>query len=123
MNNLVFKIKQCRERQGFSQEFVAEKLKITQSSYAKLESGVVKITLDRLQKITEIFELDINELINSKEQQIFNLYNNKEAVGQNIIENLYEYNKEAISLLIVEKDKRIENLEKEILFLRNQLTK
>ncbi|MGB1210333.1 MAG: helix-turn-helix domain-containing protein [Lacinutrix venerupis] len=123
MNNLVFKIKQCRERQGFSQEFVAEKLKITQSSYAKLESGVVKITLDRLQKITEILELDINELINSKEQQIFNLYNNKEAVGQNIIENLYEYNKEAISLLIVEKDKRIENLEKEILFLRNQLTK
>lgn len=123
MNNLVFKIKQCRERQGFSQEFVAEKLKITQSSYAKLESGVVKITLDRLQKITEILELDINELINSKDQPIFNLYNNKEAVGQNITENLYEYNKEAISLLIVEKDKRIENLEKEILFLRNQLTK
>ena len=42
---------------GFSQEFVANKLNISQSFYARIESGKNRLTVDFLIKLAEIFEI------------------------------------------------------------------
>ena len=46
-----------RFNSGFSQEFVANKLNISQSFYARIESGKNRLTVDFLIKLAEIFEI------------------------------------------------------------------
>ena len=58
MNNISINIKKLREKKGFSQKFVAEKLGINQSTYGKLERDESSITLDRLYKIADVLEED-----------------------------------------------------------------
>ena len=41
-------IRQCRESKGYSQEYMAHQLKLTQSAYAKIENNSTKMTVARL---------------------------------------------------------------------------
>lgn len=59
---LLVKIRKLREQKGYSQEEMAYKLGITQSSYARFESGNKKIDFALLEKIASLFETDISEL-------------------------------------------------------------
>lgn len=58
-------IRSCREARGYSQEYMAEMLGINQSSYAHIESGKTALSLDRLDKISTILNVDIHDLIES----------------------------------------------------------
>jgi transcriptional regulator with XRE-family HTH domain len=102
-------IRRFRELKGYSQDYMAEKMEITQSAYGKIEKENVKITVERLQKISEILEIDLGNLINSKNQNIFNLYNNQNANGY--IENQYNEMKEVYEKLIQSKDEQIKLLQ------------
>lgn len=53
------RIKKVRENKGYSQEYLAEELKISQSSYSDLENNKTKLDIKRLQKIATILETDI----------------------------------------------------------------
>ena len=59
MDNLNFaeKLRAERERLGFSQEFMAHKLNITQSGYSRIESGETKLTLDRVDELSKLLEV------------------------------------------------------------------
>lgn len=59
------KIRSIRKAQQRSQEEMAEKLGIAPSSYAKIERGAVKLNIDKLQQIAEIFNMDAVELLSS----------------------------------------------------------
>lgn len=60
------RLKQLRERKGWSQLDVAHKLDISQAAYNKWESGASKPTLNHLKDISELFEVDFFDLV--KEQ-------------------------------------------------------
>jgi len=75
MNNVGVNIRKSREKRGFSQEYVADKLGITQSTYGKLERDVLSITLDRLYKIADVLEEDISTLLDIGKKNIFNNHN------------------------------------------------
>ncbi len=122
MNNSVGEnIRRFRELRGYSQEYMAQVLDITQSAYGKIENEAVKITIDRLQKIAKILEMDVSNLINSKNNNIFNLYNNQNANGH--VENLKIESKELYEKILAAKDQLIQKLEQEITFLRAQINK
>ncbi|MBP6410621.1 MAG: helix-turn-helix transcriptional regulator [Pseudarcicella sp.] len=74
-------IKKYRELKGYSQEFMAHEMNISQSSYAKLENENTKITVERLHKIAELLEIEISALLDSNKKNVFNLYNNQTAMG------------------------------------------
>ena len=57
-------IKQIREFKNISQEFMAHELEISQSTYAKIESGQLIPKVDRLQQIANILEVDLSTLLN-----------------------------------------------------------
>ncbi len=57
-------IKLLRIAKSYNQEYMAKKLKISQSGYAKLERGQTEITLNRLQQLAEIFGMPVYEIIN-----------------------------------------------------------
>jgi transcriptional regulator with XRE-family HTH domain len=56
-NSVAEKIKKLRKSKGFSQEDMAEKLHISQSAYARIESGESNSWANHIEKLSEIFEI------------------------------------------------------------------
>jgi len=48
--------------QNWSQEDMAEKLYMSVNGYANIEQGEIDIKLSRLQKIADVFQIDLLEL-------------------------------------------------------------
>ncbi|SUT95426.1 helix-turn-helix domain-containing protein [Actinobacillus lignieresii] len=125
------KIRHLRETHQLSQEVMADKLGMSVTGYAKIERGEVRSNLPRLEQISEVFDMDICELLSyGEEGQIY--FNNAEngfshsnnflTVGHNNgnnqeIERLQQLlvHKEE---LMAQKDKLIESLERELALLR-----
>ena len=84
------KIRELREKKKFSQEDMAFKLNIGQSTYQAIETGKSEIKLKHAIIISETLEIPLNELIESetKSQNIFN--NTIENGGQQINNNIIE---------------------------------
>ena len=57
------KIRIARVTKGYSQEYMAFMLEISQSTYSNVESGTTEITVQRLFEIAEILEVKITSLI------------------------------------------------------------
>lgn len=55
------RLKFLRDIHNYSQEYLAENLGISQTSYGNLERGNVPITLDKVGKIAETYKLSIDE--------------------------------------------------------------
>ena len=81
MNNVGFNIKRVREQKGYSQEFMASRLNISQASYARLESQEIKLSIERLQQIADILETNISSFFDSSKLTIQNQTNNEGAYG------------------------------------------
>lgn len=57
------KIKDLRSQKGFTQDYVADKLGISQPAYSKIESGHIEITINRLIEICKILDVNMKELV------------------------------------------------------------
>ena len=121
MKDTGFNIKRIREQKGYSQEFMATQLDISQASYARLESEESKLTIDRLQKIAEILETDILAFLDTSRVTIHAQTNNEGAFGNGYVENLHIENKETLQKLIKTLEIENEHLKTEIEFLRSTI--
>lgn len=125
------KIKELRKKRHISQEEMAEKMNMSSSGYRKIESGVSRITQERLQQMADIlgvspFELMPNNWgnghsicqIGDTSHQVNSFYSHAE----NSVE--LEMLKQQLALkdeIISEKNKMIEKLDKIIQLLeKNQ---
>ena len=102
--NVHEKIRKLREIKLWSQEEMAEKMNMSLNGYAKIERGETKLHLDKLEQIAHILGIDIIELINSGERNIFFQFNENSHFGsspQNDNEKslLIELDKLKLSLL------------------------
>ena len=61
MENLI--IRRLRESKGYSQEYVAEKLGVDQSVYSRWASHPKHLSLDRLERIAEVLECSVDDLL------------------------------------------------------------
>lgn len=72
------RIKKIRLEKGYSQDYMADKLNISQNAYHKLEKGYCRIHLLKLIDISTILEIELMELINGPEYvYIFSKYYKK----------------------------------------------
>lgn len=69
-------IKNIRELKNLTQEFVAEKLDISQSAYSRLEKGEIKISKEKLDQIAEILEVKPEDIKAFDSHKYFNSFNN-----------------------------------------------
>ena len=129
------KIRQLREQHQLSQENMADKLGMSVTGYAKIERGEVRSNLPRLEQISEVFDMDICELLSygENEKVYFNNSVTKStnsnnsnnflfAVGNDNLEKAIQQLQLIISHkdeLLAQKDKIILGLEREIALLRN----
>lgn len=52
-----------REKEGYTQQYVAERLGVSQAAYCRLEKGEVEISLSKLCTLGELYKLPLQELI------------------------------------------------------------
>jgi transcriptional regulator with XRE-family HTH domain len=57
------KLRQLRMNKGYSQEYVAEILAVSQKTYSNMENDKSSITIEVLKKIAEEYKVDIIELL------------------------------------------------------------
>lgn len=108
MNNLISKnIRKYRELKGYSQEYMAHELDITQASYAKIENNTTKINVERLFAIAKVLEMDAGEILELNKQTIYNQEIKENSVGHQQVQNLHQDNKEAYEQIIKAKDEQI----------------
>ena len=127
--NVNDKIRMMREMNNWTQEYVADKLHMSLTSYAKLERGESRLHLDKLTKIAEIFQVNIADLLSLDKQGLIWLISGD---GSGNYSNLNYYNThnerdfqiEKLTLqlqhkteIIEQKDKLIEQLYAQISLL------
>ncbi len=123
------KVRMMREMNNWTQEYVAEKLHMSLTSYAKLERGESKFYLDKLEKIAEVFQVDLIDLLSLNKQGLVWLISG-DGSGNNSNVNYYNSNNvrnfelEKLTLqlqhkneIIEQKDKLIEQLYAQISLL------
>lgn len=110
MNKIGFNIRKQREVKGFSQDYMANVLEISQASYARLENEDTKITVERLYKIAEILDANIIDFFDADRITIQNQNNYENANG--LVQNLHIENKEILDKLLQSKDEQISLLNK-----------
>jgi transcriptional regulator with XRE-family HTH domain len=64
------KVRMLREGIGFSQEYVANKLEISQQAYSKLEKNPDSATLERLRQLSEVLGVSINSIVGDEDMFI-----------------------------------------------------
>lgn len=109
-----------RKEQKLTQEQMAEKLDMSKNGYAKLERGESRITVEHLQQIAQVFNIDIAELI--KEDKDFSLWigdNNYNCANRHY-SNQQEIEK--LELIIQHKDEMLAQKDVEIALLRKLLS-
>lgn len=57
-------LKILRKQANYSQDFIGEKLAISQSTYNKKENGINPFTLEEIKKLKDILKLDNTQMIN-----------------------------------------------------------
>lgn len=57
---------ELRKNQGISQAFMAEKIGVSRASYIEIEKGTKELTVSQANKIAEIFNISLDELISGK---------------------------------------------------------
>jgi transcriptional regulator with XRE-family HTH domain len=116
------RIRDIREKKNYSQEYMANKLGMSQNAYSRLESGQTKLALDRIKSISEILEISFISLLELEDRQVFNIQHN-ETVNGHVNYHRSQSEKELYDQLLLEKDRRIRLLEHQIDFLYQILEK
>ena len=61
--NLYKKIKELREQNKFSQEYLAEKLGVSRPTYMQIENGGRELTISEAKKLAEIFDMSFQNFL------------------------------------------------------------
>ena len=113
MEQIATKIKKIRELKGYSQDYIASQVEISQRAYSKIENGETRLRWDHLSAISKTLEMDPMELISFDDSLVFHHCSQSGKFGD-IHNNFPKELKEQY-------ENRIAHLEEEIAFLRKQL--
>jgi len=107
MEKIINKIRDIRKDKGFSHEYMAHMLDISQVAYSKIEKNETKLSVERLYKIAEILEAKIEDVLDIKADKIYNQDLKDNSIGHQEIQNMYQDNKEVYEKLIASKEEQI----------------
>jgi transcriptional regulator with XRE-family HTH domain len=123
------KIRFLRQAKGWTQEEVADKLKMSQNGYGSIERGETDVNLSRLEQIAELFEIKLSELLGMDEKAVFNqsftknkhIQNYCTAGSQSLDYLQLKSECEKQQLLNGSKDREIELLKEVIMLMKKEV--
>ena len=113
------KIKKVREIKGYSQDYVASKIGISQNAYSKIEKGSIKIDDDKLESIAKVLEVDKEVILNYNDNIIIN---NTNSTNSGVYSQYYINPIEFFERILIEKENIIK-LKDEVIGLKDELIK
>ncbi len=113
--NIGDKIRKVRELKGYTQDYMAGKLEMSQRAYSKIENNDIKLDWGRIEDISKILEIEPLDLVSFDDNLVFN--NCSQSGKANVIHNNFP------AELKKSYEDRIEHLQNEVLFLRGLLEK
>ncbi|NCA86718.1 MAG: XRE family transcriptional regulator [Clostridia bacterium] len=72
--NISQNIRKIRELRNLTQEFLADEMKVSQSTYCRIEHGSVKVDFNRICQIAEVLHVNYRLLIDFDERVILNSF-------------------------------------------------
>jgi transcriptional regulator with XRE-family HTH domain len=120
--NLAENIKSIREDKNLKQIEVATHIGVDKSAYSKIEKGLRALTVDELQKMSQLFNLTTDQIINYEGNKVPTevIIEDKTAVEQiRLIQQLEDEDKQTIFKLI---DKMLTNKKFKDFFANNVAT-
>ncbi len=116
------KIRLIRESKNWSQEDMAEKLNMSLNGYAKIERGETKAYNPHLERIAEVLNMDLVELM-LDDKHICVIGGDNSHNGHNIIGSSIEltFEVQKPQLIVTHKDETIEHLKQDISRLTEML--
>lgn len=111
------KLRTLREYRNLTQDYMADQLGITQSSYSKYETNQSKMTVDILKKIAQILEVSPVDLV-SNQPAIINFESTIHGQGIAHIDNFFSFQREFLEKMIASKDAQIAEQQKTIATLQ-----
>lgn len=103
-------IRNIRENLGYSQEYMASQLGLSQQAYSRIEKRPEKTSLEKFLEISAILQVSLNSLINENDNFIQNNFNQN---GGNVASQMH------INSATEAYEKLINKMNDEISFLRS----
>lgn len=113
-------IRKLRQQNQWTQEKTAELLEMSKNGYAKMERGECGITVERLQKLSQVFQVNILELLNGTDKSVVLFVNEKFENSEQCV-NYYNYSQaetEKLKLQLAHSQTLLEQKENEIAALK-----
>ncbi len=114
-------IRKIRELKGFSQDYMAKKLNISQKAYSNIETGNRKIDKEVIENVSSVFDIDPLKLITFDEKILFE--NCSYSGFLNTINGLSDKERASYEAHILSLQNENEKLWGEIQFLRTLIQK
>ena len=103
------RIRTFRKLRGLTQQDVATKTNITQSTYSRIETDDHEVSVEELKRIAEALDVSTGDLISTDPLIINNHASNHGAQGR--IEHFYGENKDVYEKLLATMSKQIEQMQ------------
>ncbi len=115
--SLSHQVRLIRESKGYSQAYVAKKMKVTQQAYSQMEKNPESMTLKKLKELSLIFDVELITLLG--EENVYVQQNYQQTGGNAATKMVIQSNKENNELY----ERMISELKNEILFLKDLIQK
>ena len=112
-------LQKLRKNHELSQEKMAEMLNMSKNGYGKLERGESRITIEHLQQIAQVFNVDVADLLKEDRDFTLLLGDNHGNCANKYYDNTQEIEK--LTMMIAHKDELLVQKDKEIALLRKLL--
>lgn len=116
-------IRKIRELRGYSQDYMASRLSISQRSYSNIESDKSKLDKDTLNEISNVLEIDPVTLLTFDEKIIFTNSPQSGYFNNSTVNDISHEQLKLLESTIDMLKQQMEFLHKEIEFLRNIINK
>lgn len=127
MNAVALRIKKIRSNMGLTQEQMAEKINLSVKAWQKIENGITRLDLDRLNQIAEILDTSLVDLINADDSvYVHKIKHNEGGINSgevNIHNRISDEERDLYKKIIEDKEKIIADKDREIEFLKSLLKK
>ena len=71
------KIRKIREIKNLKQDYMAEQLGISVTAYGNIERGDTDVSMERLEQISKILDLSVQDILSFDEKKVFNVMHNQ----------------------------------------------
>lgn len=111
-------LKVLREVNNYTQEYVATKIGVDQSTYSKIERNPKNLKVEHVEKLAELYDVGVADILSSEGLTIHSSGHIEKNNGY--VNNNYEMQREVLDKIYAVKDDEIKTLKEQVEYLQKQ---